>query len=207
MATFRCTVSGIFPSGLSWSFRQHFESSATTSQISTDWSAAVTGWWSDATNGMALSYPTGTELGLTTVAMLNGVPYRETEKLEVTHTLAGTLTADSLPENVCVVASLRAAQVGARNRGRLHFPAPAEDQAVGGSLVGATAIRMNNATDNLFASMRSAGHTPIVYNAKVSKVPTVDPVIQTGKVIVTQQIDKNLRTQRRRTKKRRADYV
>lgn len=207
MTTFRCTASGVFPSGLRWSFRQHFSSTATTATVASDWSAALTGWWSDGTNGMGLSYPTGTLLDLSTCAMLVGVPFRETEKVETTHTLAGTLSTDSLPESNCIVASLRATEVGARNRGRVHFPAPAEDQATGGVLTTAASTRVSTATDNLYASMRSAGHTPVVYNVKVSKVPTVDPVVQTLKVIASQQIDKNLRTQRRRTRSRKALYV
>lgn len=207
MTTFRCVASGVFPSGLAWSFRQHFESSATTANVETAWSGALAGWWSDGTNGQALSMPTGSILNLSSTAMLVGVPYRETQKVETTHTLAGTLTTDSLPESVCVVVSLRADEVGARNRGRIHLPAPAEDMATAGILTTAAAGRMSIAIDNLYASMRSAGHTPIIYNAKVSKVPTVDPVIQTGKVIAHQQPDKVLRTQRRRTRKVKAIYV
>lgn len=207
MTTFRCTASGSFPSGLKWSFRQHFESSATTGAVAANWASALTTWWNDGTVGMGLSYPTGTLFDLSTCAMLAGVPFRETEKIETTMALAGTLATDSLPESVCIVASLRAVEVGSRNRGRIHFPAPAEDMATGGVLTTAASTRVSTATDNLYAAMRSAGHTPVVYNAKVSKVPTVDPVVQTLKVIASQQIDKNLRSQRRRTRSRKALYV
>jgi hypothetical protein len=52
--------------------------------------------------------------------------------------------------------------------------------------------------------MRLAGHDPVVYNVKVS---TADPVVQTTKSIVTEEVDRVLRTLRTRTKKRRAVYV
>lgn len=206
MTVFRCVVQGAFASGRTWSFRQHFSSTATTAQVATDWSAAVTGWWSDGTNGMALSYPTGTILSLTSAAMLVGVPFRETEKVITPHTLAGTLATDSLPEQVVILASLRADQVGDRNRGRIHFPAPAEDMATGGRLTTAAVTRVRTATNNLYSSMRSAGHTPVIYNRKVSKVETVDPVVQTLKTITTQPVDEVLRTLRRRVRSERAIY-
>lgn len=207
MTTFRCVASGVFPSGLAWSFRQHFSSTATTATVEASWSASLNGWWTDATNGMGLSYPTGTILNLSSTAMLVGVPFRETEKIETTHTFAGTLSTDSLPESVCIVASLRAAEVGDRNRGRIHLPAPAEDMATGGRLTTAASTRVSTTTKNLYSSMRGAGHTPVIYNTRVSKVPTVDPVVQTLKVIVTEAIDEVLRTQRRRTRKERAIYL
>lgn len=207
MTVFRCTASGVFPSGLPWSFRQHFDSTATTASVSASWSAALTGWWTDATNGMELSYPTGTTLDLSSVAMLVGVPFRETEKLIVSHTFAGTLTTDSLPEQDCILVSLRADQVGDRNRGRIHLPAPAEDMATAGLLTTAAVDRIRATTTNLYASMRGAGHTPVIYNRKVSKVETVDPVIQTLKTITTELVDQRLRTQRRRVRKAKAIYA
>lgn len=206
MTVFRCTASGVFPSGRAWSFRQHFDSTATTAAVAASWSAALTGWWTDATNGMELSYPTGTTLDLSTVAMLVGVPFRETEKILTTHAFAGTLSTDSLPEQVAIVCSLRATEVGRRNRGRVHFPAPAEDMATAGQLTTAAVTRVSATTNNLYASMRGAGHTPVIYNTKVSKVPTVDPVVQTLKVVATQEIDQVLRTMRRRIRSERAIY-
>ena len=207
MTVYRCTASGVFPSGLAWSFRQHFDSAAGTAAVEASWSASLTGWWTDATNGMQISYPVGTTLDLSTTAMLVGVPFRETEKVATTHTFAGLATTDSLPEANCIVASLRGAEVGAKNRGRVHFPAPAEDMAIGGVLVGPAGARVATATRNLYASMRGAGHTPVVYNTKVSKVPTVDPVVQTLKPILSEEIDEVLRTQRRRIRKKKAVYL
>lgn len=207
MATYRCTASGAFASGLSWSFRQHFESGADIGTVAADWSTNLVAWWTDATNGMQGIYPTGTTFDLSTVAELTGVPFREGAKLEQTHTLAGALSTDSLPEQDCIVVSLRAAAVGRKNRGRIHYPAPAEDQVTGGVLNTTPSTHVSTATNVLYAAMRTAGHTPVIYNAKASPTPGVDPVPQTLKTIVSEEIDRVIRTQRRRTKKRKAEYV
>jgi len=207
MTVYRCLASGVFASGETWSFRQHFDSSAILATISADWSNQIQFAWTDGTVGLEVLYPTGTLLNLTTVAQLDGVPYREGAKLSTTQTLAGTLATDSLPEQNCILVSLRGVNVGKKNRGRIHLPAPAEDMAVGGLLGDTPSARASAAVDALYGDMRSAGHTPIVYNTKISKVPTVDPVIQTSKVIISQEVDRVLRTQRRRTAGRRAVYV
>jgi hypothetical protein len=47
----------------------------------------------------------------------------------------------------------------------------------------------------------------VVYNAKVSKVPTVDPVVQTLKTVASELVDQRLRTQRRRVRKAKAVYA
>ncbi|HKW42517.1 MAG TPA: hypothetical protein VJN39_14810 [Gemmatimonadales bacterium] len=207
MTVYRCTASGAFASGLTWSFRQHFNSTSSIATVSADWSAHLVTWWTDGTNGMQGIYPTGTTFDLSTVAALSGVPFREGAKLEQTHSLAGALSTDSLPEQSCIVVSLRAAEVGRKNRGRIHYPAPAEDKVTGGVLNSTESTHVSTATNVLYAAMRAAGHDPVIYNSHVSKVPSVDPVVQTLKSIATEEIDRNIRTQRRRTRKRRPLYV
>jgi hypothetical protein len=64
--------------------------------------------------------------------------------------------------------------------------------------------RVTTAMTALYSGMRTAGHTPVVYNVKVSPH---DPVLFTTKVIVDQFADRILRSQRRRTKKRKAIYT
>lgn len=204
MTIYRCTASGVFASGLTWSFRQHFNSVATVSAISGDWAAAVVSAWTDATHGIEVIYPTGTLLTATSAAALSGVPFREGLKQVAPTSHAGTLATDSLPENNAILVSLRAAAVGGRNRGRIHLPAPAEDQAVGGELGTTPSTRVSTAMNALYASMRLSGHDPVIYNSRVS---VADPVVQTTKSIVTEEVDRVLRSMRPRTRKRRAVYV
>jgi len=204
MTIYRATASGVFASGETWSFRQHFNSVAAIGTISGDWAAAIVSMWTDGTHGIQTLYPTGTLLTATSVAALSGVPFREGAKQVAPTSHAGTAVTDSLPEQVCILVSLRAANVGGRNRGRIHLPAPTEDVATGGEMDSTPSARVSTAINALYASMRLSGHDPVVYNTAVS---VADPVIQTTKSIVTEEVDRVLRTMRRRTRKRRAVYV
>ena len=207
MTIYRCVASGVFASGLTWSFRQHFDSSASVSTVQGDWFTQINSFWTNGSHGVETIYPTGTVLNNTSTAELVGVPFRENLKQFGTATLPGTSADDSLPENVCILVSLRGAAVGERNRGRIHLPAPAETAATGGELGSAEGTRVSTAIGALYAGMRLAGHDPVVYNVKVSKVPTVDPVPQTIKSLVSEEVDRVLRSQRSRTKSRRSVYV
>lgn len=207
MTVYRAVASGVFASGETWSFRQHFDSSAILATIAADWSAQINSAWTNGGFGLEAIYPSGTVLNLTSVAQLNGVPFREGAKTSTTEALPGTLGTDSLPEQTCIVISLRGVNVGKKNRGRIHLPAPAEDMATGGLLNSTPSTRVSSATDAIYGGMRTAGHSPVVYNVKVAKVPADDPVVQTLKVIVDQEVDRVLRTQRKRVAGRRAVYV
>lgn len=204
MPVYRAVASGVFASGETWSFRQHFDSSASISTISGDWSSQINSAWTNGSHGLETLYPTGTELTQTSVAELSGVPYREGLKQVAVATLPGTSADDTLPEQVCILVSLRAASVGRLNRGRIHLPAPVETVATGGELDSTPSTRVSTAINALYDGMRLAGHTPVIYNVKAS---VHDPVVQTLKTIVTEEVDRVLRSQRQRTKKRRAVYV
>lgn len=207
MTIYRCKASGVFAGGSTWSFRQHFDSSAVIATIQADWFSQINSFWTNGTHGVETLYPTGTILDLTSTSALAGVPFREGAHQSATAALAGTSADDGLPEQNVILVSLRGADVGKKNRGRIHLPAPVETAAVGSELTNILGTRVSTAIGALYDGMRLAGHTPVVYNTKVSKVPTVDPVAQTTKVIVTEEVDRILRTQRRRTRAKRAVYV
>ncbi len=207
MTVYRAVASGVFASGETWSFRQHFDSSAILATIASDWSAQINSAWTNGGFGLEAIYPSGTVLNLTTVAALSGIPFREGAKTATTEALPGTSAVDSVPEQVCILISLRGVNVGKKNRGRIHLPGPAEDLATGGLLNTTPSTRVASAIDALYNGMRTAGHSPVVYNTAVAKVPSDDPVVQTLKVIVDQEPDRVLRTQRKRTAGRRAIYA
>lgn len=204
---YRCLASGVFAGGSTWSFRQHFDSAADIATIQGDWFAQLNSFWTNGTHGVETLYPTGTILNFTQTSELTGVPFREGAQQSATAALPGTSTDDGMPEQVCIVVSLRGADAGKKNRGRIHLPAPAETAAVGSELTSVLGTRVSAAIGALYDGMRLAGHTPVIYNAKISKVPTVDPVAQTLKTIVTEEVDRILRTQRRRTKSKVHVYV
>lgn len=204
---YRCVVSGVFAGGSTWSFRQHFDSAADIATIQADWFAQVSSFWTNGTHGVETLYPTGTVLTRTQTAELTGVPFREGAQQFATMTLAGTSADDSMAEQCVILVSLRGADAGKKNRGRIHLPAPVETAAVGSQLGTTPATRVSTAIRALYDGMRLAGHTPVVYNTKISKVPTVDPVVQTLKTIVTEEVDEIIRTLRGRTKHKKAVYI
>lgn len=204
MTQYRLTVSGVFPSGRPWSFRQHYSSAASEATILSDWSAAWVAAWTTATTGLATLYPTGTVMTQFTAATLVGTPYRETTKSisDVTH--AGTASGDSLPETSAILVSRRTAQVGARNRGRTYLPAPSEITQADSVMDATNAGHVSTSIDGVRTAMTGAGHTPVIYNTKTS---TADPVVQTNKTITAEETDRVLRSQRRRVRKGVAIYV
>ena len=207
MTIFRCLARGVFAGGSTWSFRQHFDSSAVIATIQADWFAQLNSFWTNGSHGVETLYPTGTILDFTQTSELVGLPFREGPQQSATAALPGTSTDDGMPEQTCILVSLRGSDAGKKNRGRLHLPAPVETAAVGSELTLVLATRVSAAIGALFDGMRLAGHNPVVYNTKISKVPTVDPVPQTTKSIVTEEADRILRTQRRRTRGKLAVYI
>lgn len=204
MTIYRAVAHGTFASGQTWSFRQHFDSAAAIGTVAADWFTQLSSFWTNGTHGLETIYPTGTVLADQSVAALSGVPFREGLKQVTTINLPGTGADDSLPENTCILVSLRGTAVGRKNRGRIHLPAPMETVATGGELDSTPSTRVSTAIGALYAGMRLAGHDPVVYNTKVS---VDDPVLQTTKSIVTEEVDRVLRTLRGRTRSRRAVYV
>lgn len=204
MTQFRLTVSGVFANGRTWSFRQHYSSSASLATILADWSGAWTTAWNTATTGLKTVYAVGTVLTNFTAAELSGNPYREGLKDSDPVTLAGTNTSDNLPPANAILVSRRAAAVGARNRGRTYLPAPCEDTQDDGQMDSTSAGHVSTSVNGVRIAMVSAGHTPVIYNVKTS---AADPVVQTNKTIVLEEVDEVLRSQRRRTENRAAVYV
>jgi hypothetical protein len=203
MSLFRCTVSGVFASGTKWSFRWHMDSAASLATVVVDWVAQINAAWTNGSHGIEVLYPTGTVANLATVAQLDPVTYREGAKSSAGLTLPGTLGTDSLPEQNVILVSLRAGDVGKKNRGRTRLPAPAEDKATGGLMSSPDATRVSTAMDDVRTGMAAAGHLLYIYNSKVS---AHDLVQFTRKSIVMVETDRVLRTLRQRTKSIAALY-
>lgn len=203
MTLFRCAASGVFASGRTWSFRQHFSSTHTQAQVETDWLAQIISFWTNGSHGVETIYPTGTVLQVTSTAQLTSL-LREGVKSEDAPALAGTSVNDSLPEQNCILISLRTAMVGRGNRGRIHLPAPAESEATGGELGSTQATRVSTAIHALYTNMAAAGHTPVIFNVHAT---AHDPVVGTTKDVTELLVDRVLRTQRGRVRKSLAVYV
>src|SRR5258707_6574809 len=203
MANFRSRADGNFASGRTLSFRIHTSGGASAAAVQADWIAQLTGFWTNGAHGIETLIPTGTVLKSCTTSELSPL-FRQMTTVENTLTLAGTSADDSMPEQDVVLVSLRGATVERSNRGRIHLPALAETAATGG-LIGVTeSTRVSTAIGALFGGMRTAGYTVFVYNTKVS---VHDPVLYTPKTILSEEVDRVIRTLRVRSRKNPAVYA
>lgn len=214
MTTFRCTASGVQPSGRRFSFRTHFTSALSVAAVQSDWNSAINGAWTVGASALQAFFPTGTivELTKTEELVLTAVtsPRFTGNKLFAavqaidTVTLPGTGTGDSLPDQNAILVSLRTPETGRTNRGRLHLPAPIDSLVTAGAISSTTAGHVSTAITGVRTNMASAGHTMVLVTYKLGH--TLLPVGRTIAVstVVTDEV---VRTQRKRNKRRLAVYV
>lgn len=209
MTNFRCVAKGVYASGRPWTFRQYFVSSAPLATVQSDWAAQLTSLWTDGTHGIETLYPTTTVLDLAStyqLALTLGPPIKLVSSALATSTLSlpGTSANDGLPDQDAVVVSLRTAGVGVNNRGRTYLPA-VDETVVTGDILGSTqATRVRTAMTALRTGMAAAGHVQVILNDKAT---VHDPVIATTKPVTLCEVDRVIRSQRRRVRKEVAQYV
>lgn len=214
MTTYRCTVSGVQPSGREWSFRMHFNSSFSVATVQAAWNSAINGAWTGGASALQALFPTGTvveltkteELVLTAVTSprFTGNKLFAAVQASNTLTLAGTGTGDSLPDQNAILVSLRTPETGRTNRGRSHLPAPLDSLVTAGAISSVTAGKVTTALTGVMTNMASAGCTLVLVTYKLGH--TSLPV---GRTINVSQVetDEVVRSQRKRSKRRPAVYV
>lgn len=213
MTTFRCTASGVTPSGRTWSFRMHFLSGASVASVEANWLTAMTAAWSTITHPLKAFYPAGTILEQTkteslTVVTLVGPPsvnkLRANGVSEDNPAIAGTSANPALPDQNAILVSLRGVLPGRENRGRIHLPAPDQTLVTNGSLDSTHAGYVTTAIDGVLTSMSAAGNSPVVVTYELTKTGRV---VGTTSPITFSETDEVIRTQRGRNKRRKAVYV
>jgi hypothetical protein len=200
---YKLEFSGVYGTGRRWSTGVHVSTSADIITTLTDWSAQVVSFWTNGTHGVETLYATSTVLDTISAIQL-GATMQELQRLDGPTTLAGTDTSQEGAGQLAILVSLRNVFSGARNRGRMYLPAPAEDTVNEGILGGTEATRVSTAIIALFSGMRGAGYSFFVFN---DAAHPHDPVPFTKKTITSEKVDKVLRTQRRRIRKELPQYV
>lgn len=203
MPLYRATMNGVFPDGRTWSSRLTVGDPANTAAVLARWGLALTSAWTNGSHGLQTLYPVGTVLNSASMATLDST-MREGEKQLLPLALAGTNVGDSLPAQDAILVSLRGANVGKKNRGRMYLPGPADTVAIVGEMDATSTTRVATAMRALFDDMRAGGSTFYVYNAKAN---AHDPIPFTLKVITSEIVDRFIRSQRRRQEKNRAVYL
>lgn len=210
MTLFRCSMSGLQPSGRPWSLDLGVVSASSVSTVEGVWATSVTSMWTDGTHGLQTLYPAGTTITLARTYQLHVVTIGAVDKLRVnavaqdTLALAGTSANAALPEQNAVLVPLRTATPGREGRGRVHLPAPDETLVTAGELGNTPATRVSTAMEALRAAMAGAGHVPSLITAVK---PLTGTPVGTTKPIVLVECDRVIRTMRIRNKSRAAVYV
>ena len=209
VALYTCTAHGVYTSGRTWSFRQHFVSSALLATVEFDWTTAAQAAWTDGTHGLQTLYPTTTVFNTTrtySMVIIAGTPGKivATGAAEDGFTHAGTSANDGLPDQNAVLVSLRTATTGPNGRGRTYLPAVDETIVVGDVIGNTPATRVTTAMTALRTAMAAAGHIHVVWNDEST---LRDPAIGTTKPVTSCKTDRVVRTQRRRVRKETAVYV
>jgi len=196
-------IHGTFKNELSWSTGVHMTSQRSEQALETDWNNAVTDLWHSGVYGIQTLYPVDTGITATSVATLNGTMH-EISKTTLPNIASGTDAADTLPYLNAIVISLRGNSTQRHGRGRMFFPALAEDQVNADVLVPAAQTRLSQAVRALWASMTSDGSTFFVTNKK----PLKDGTPPYQKMVVTTPLVSNKPArQARRVRKVAPTYV
>lgn len=210
MTLYRCTASGVQPSGRAWSMRIHYSSTATLSTVEADWLAQVDSFWTNGSHGVETLFPTGTTVAQTKTESLAVVPVGAVDKIRATGllfdnpALAGTSSNASLPDQNVILVSLRSITPGREGRGRFHLPAPDETLVTTGELGSTPATRVTTAANALRSGMGSAGHTEVVLTYTKTKIGSP---VGSFHAVVDEETDRVIRTLRGRVKSRKAVYI
>lgn len=210
MTLFRCTASGLQPSGRPWSIRLHFSSTSSVASVNTSWTAAVSDLWTNGTYGADLLFPPATTVTEAKTEELTVVTIGAVDKLRsVAQTfsvlaLAGTSPSPGLPDQNVVLVSLRTATPGREGRGRIHLPGPREDLVTAGLFSSTYATRVSTACAAVRTAMAAAGHVQAVVTYAKTKAGTP---VGSFRVVNLEETDEVVRTLRGRVKSRKAIYV
>lgn len=212
MTTYRCSAHGVLPSGESWSVRIHFLSGASVTAVEGDWHTAFGAAWDTIANPLKAIYPTatvyeGTKTEALSLVTLAGPPpvdkLRATAIAATAASIAGTSANPALPDQNCILVSLRSTLPGKVNMGRVRLPAPDQTLVTTGSISSTVAGHVSTAINGVFTSMLAAGHTPAVVTYTQTKAGRV---VGTTSALTTAETDEVIRTVRIRAKSRKAVY-
>lgn len=203
MTDYKIEMSGVYGTGRRWSSGFHLTSSGDLAATVIDLGFKVSDLWTNGTYGLETLYSTTTAMDTYSVIQL-GPTMHEVQRVDTAVTLPGTAVTDEGANQLAILVSLRNVFSGARNRGRMYLPSPAEGAVAEGVLGSTEGTRVSTAIAAFFTGLRAGGGTIFVFN---DAAHPLDPVAFTKKTITSEKVDRVLRTQRRRIRKELAIYV
>lgn len=152
--------------------------------------------WDSAGGGAALKALYGSSIRLAEITRRRIRPLEASiESYTTGLPIVGTAATGSGPTQTSLLASIRTALIGRRNRGRMFWPTPAEGLvAPGGAITAALALDVADQMAGMFTALGNDNVTPVVYSAvQNAATPGYAPP-----AITRVLVDRRTRTQRRR---------
>lgn len=167
MAIFRVTYSGVLPAGDIWTTGYHVTSTDTVSAVVESAGLWLTSFWNgvDAAPGYKTICNAGVVVTSSAAYELSPIaPYKVVASERGIFDLAGTDVANSLPQEVSPLISMRTSTPGPGGRGRMYLPCTATDTASAvGNLASAAATVIENAAFNAWTVTNGAFFQPVLF--------------------------------------------
>ena len=199
MTYFRGSFQGSLPQGDNYVTNLHILSSSTLASVHATFSAAATTFW----NAIKIYLPPTNTLDNIVTTELNPANGKNVAALVTGATIIGTGTAPAVPQQTCMLVSLRTGNASKSGRGRQYLPSP-----VIGALdpTGTISAVVASAVDSAYTAMQTtiggSGSLVILhggFTGRVNGVPQYVPL--SSDVVTAVQVNRTLATQRRRTNK------
>lgn len=205
MTYFRVSQQGILPSLDVWVSNFHVQSSNTLAAVHTAASSGIASFWNNTFKPFVTPGTTLTQVVTTELDIATG---KNKQAQLTTNNIAGTGVAPALPNQDCVLISLRTANAGKSGRGRQYLPTLAiANLATNGTMLPATRDAIDTAYQSMLNGLASTGQVVILhggYDGRVNGVPTYKSL--TSDNVTSVAVATKFATQRRRINKVQATY-
>lgn len=205
MTYFRVSQQGILPSLDVWVSNFHVQSSNTLAAVHTAASSGLASFWNNTYKAYCTPGTTLTQVVTTELDIATG---KNKQAQLTTNNIAGTGVAPSLPNQCCVLVSLRTANAGKSGRGRQYLPGLAiANLASNGTLLATTRDAIDTAYQSFINGLTSTGQVVILhggYAGKINGVPQYKSL--TSDNVTAVAVATKFATQRRRINKVQATY-
>lgn len=199
MTIYSVRARGLYSTSSRFSFGYLLNSTVAESTVASAFTAAITTFWTTATNGYANLCNADVALVDTVVYTLNP-SLRALSKTVTANAHAGTNTHDSLPFNTAAWVAMLGASDTKSDRGGLMLPTPSNDMFVGDIYTAGFQTSVKAVLDPFFTSMRAlAGYSAIKVNRHANQQG--DPAF-TQHIVTSYKVGNKPASQRKRTKKR-----
>lgn len=200
MTFFRGSFQGSLPQGDQFVTNLHIQSSATLSSVHATFQQAATTFW----NALKVYLSPATSLDNIVTTELDPATGKNVAALVQPGPILGTGTPPTVPQQTCILVTLRTVNASKKGRGRQYLPCP----VIGtldptGTLSNAAAVIIDTAYGAMLTSIGGNGQPIILHGGFNGRDANGKPTyLQLSPDIITSsQVNRVLATQRRRTNK------